>query len=309
MSGPNLIPNLAGMHIFERGWLSANNILFTNGDKTLLVDSGYHTHSAQTVLLVESVLGSWPLDFLVNTHLHSDHCGGNAALQSRYPDLITLIPPGQAAYVSDWDPVGLTYTPTGQHCPEFGFQKTLHPGTQLRFGSTMWEIHAAAGHDPHALVFFEPVEKILISADALWENGFGVVFPELEGEGAFDEVAATLNLIERLDPTTVVPGHGRVFAYSPGVMALARQRLHAFEKNPVKHARHAAKVLIKFKLLEMQKQSFDDFLRWALATPYLIQISQKFFPDVSASAWICELCFELDKAGVVKRDGAYIFNK
>jgi hypothetical protein len=33
---------------------------------------------------------------------------------------------------------------------------------------------------------------VLISADALWENGFGVVFPELEGDDAFAIVAATL---------------------------------------------------------------------------------------------------------------------
>lgn len=308
MSAPNLIHDLAGMHVFERGWLSANSILFTSGNKTLLVDSGYYTHSAQTVQLVESVLGHRPLDFLVNTHLHSDHCGGNSALQSRYPELVTLIPPGHAAYVTDWNPVGLIYTATGQYCPKFSFNETLQPGTPIRFGATMWEVHAATGHDSHAVVFFEPVKKILISADALWENGFGVVFPELEGEGAFGEVAASLDLIERLNPTVVVPGHGRVFAYSPAVLALARQRLNAFEKNPRSHARHAAKVLIKFKLLEVHKQSFEDFLLWALATPYLMQISKKFFGDLSASDWIGQLCLELDNAGVVKREGAYILN-
>ena len=37
-----------------------------------------------------------PLDLLLNTHLHSDHCGGNAALQARHPGVRTLIPPGQA---------------------------------------------------------------------------------------------------------------------------------------------------------------------------------------------------------------------
>jgi glyoxylase-like metal-dependent hydrolase (beta-lactamase superfamily II) len=96
------------MHVLERGWLSSNNILFTSGEKTLLVDSGYCTHSAQTLLLVEGVLGPRSLDTLVNTHLHSDHCGGNSALQIRYPAMTTLIPPGQAAQVRDWDAEALT---------------------------------------------------------------------------------------------------------------------------------------------------------------------------------------------------------
>ncbi len=229
-----------GVHVFERGWLSANNILFTAGAQSLMVDSGYCTHSAQTVALVEGILGDRPLDFLVNTHLHSDHCGGNAALQLRYPNLQTLIPPGQSTHVTNWDPVALTYQPTGQLCPQFSFSQTLEPGAEMRFGDADWQIHAAPGHDPNSLIFFEPTHRLLISADALWENGFGVVFPELERERAFEEVGETLNLIEQLNPATVIPGHGSMFIYSAGVLENARRRLDAFVANPLKHAQHAS---------------------------------------------------------------------
>jgi glyoxylase-like metal-dependent hydrolase (beta-lactamase superfamily II) len=298
----------AGLHVFERGWLSANNILFTGGDNTLLVDSGYCTHSAQTLSLIESVLGSRPLDMLVNSHLHSDHCGGNAALQARYAELRTLIPPGHSKEVADWDPVALTYLPTGQLCPQFSFTDTLQPGQLVSFGLEMWEVHAAPGHDPHSLVFFEPRSRLLISADALWENGFGVVFPELEGANAFVEVAATLDLIEQLNPETVIPGHGRVFTYEPEVMARARRRLDSFVSNPLKHAHHAAKVLLKFKLLETQRQNFDDFAKWAIETPYFMQIRGKFFPDIPVRAWIELLSDELVAAGVARREGVQIAN-
>jgi glyoxylase-like metal-dependent hydrolase (beta-lactamase superfamily II) len=297
-----------GMRVFQRGWLSSNNILFDDGTHSLLVDSGYCTHAPQTLALVESVLKVRPLNFLVNTHLHSDHCGGNAALQNRYPLLQTFIPPGHAPLVANWDPVGLSYWAAGQRCPKFQFTKTLHPGTEMRFGSDTWEIHAAPGHDPHSLVFFEPKNRILISADALWENGFGVIFPELEGEDAFTEVAATLDLIERLKPDVVVPGHGGVFFYTPEILGLATQRLNAFVKNPLKHAKHAAKVLLKFKLLEVQRQSFDAFEQWAISTPYLEQIRKQFFPEPPASQWIRELCDELAGSGVASRDGTFICN-
>ncbi len=298
-----------GMRVLERGWLSANNILFIDGDKTVMIDSGYCTHSEQTIALVESVLGDGPLDILINTHLHSDHCGGNAALQVRYPAVKTLIPPGQAAQVTNWDPVALTYVPTGQLCPQFVFSETLLPGTRMAFGSAVWEIHAAPGHDPDSLIFFEPVEKILISADALWENGFGVVFPELDGKDAFSEVAATLDLIEQLNPLTVVPGHGKFFEYRPEILALARQRLRAFESDPKRHAQHAAKVLLKFKLLEVQRQAVVDFWGWARVTPHLMRIHKRFFPDVPESAWVAGLCEELVKANVAAHENGDIINK
>lgn len=303
------VPDLpTELHVFERGWLSANNILFAGGDHTLMVDSGYCIHAAQTLSLVDGVLNDRALDVLVNTHLHSDHCGGNAALQARYPELKTWIPPGQAQQVSQWDPSALTYLPTGQLCPQFKFEQTLRPGSLMRFGTSDWEIHASAGHDPHSVIFFEPERKILISADALWESGFGVVFPELEGTDAFEQVGATLDLIESLEPVTVIPGHGRVFGYTPEILSKARQRLDSFVTNPVKHARHAVKVLLKFKLLEVQKQDFSEFRRWATRTPYFGQIRERFFQDVAMDAWIDQLCAELIMVGVAEKEGRYFLN-
>jgi glyoxylase-like metal-dependent hydrolase (beta-lactamase superfamily II) len=297
-----------GMHVFERGWLSSNNILFTGGEKTVLIDSGYCTHAEQTLSLVEAALGRCPLDVLVNTHLHSDHCGGNAALQARYLALQTWIPPGHAREVAQWDAVALTYVPTGQLCPRFSFNQTLQSGTDIRFGSADWQIHAASGHDPHSLIFFEPVSRVLISADALWENGFGVVFPELEGANAFSEVAATLALIGRLNPKTIIPGHGRIFSYTPETLFKTHQRLDAFIANPVRHARHAVKVLLKFKLLEVQCQLAAEFTQWAMATPYLRQIRKRFFADIPMRLWIEQLCEELATSGVARLDGEHIMN-
>lgn len=297
-----------GVHVFERGWLSSNNILFLGEQSTALVDSGYSTHSEQTVELVSTALLGRPLDFLLNTHLHSDHCGGNAALQASYSQLQTLIPPGQASLVSPWDPVALTYLPTGQICPRFKFDGVLPVGTEVRLADIDWQIHAAPGHDPHSLIFFEPQSRTLISADALWERGFGVVFPELEGEKAFHEVAATFDLIEKLAPCWVIPGHGSVFRYRTAVLDHARQRLNAFVKNPGRHAHHAAKVLLKFKLLETQQLSFQDFVNWSATTSYLQLIRASFFPFVPFEYWIEQLTEELVHAGVAGRDGVMVCN-
>ena len=297
------------MHVFERGWLSSNCILFDDGHTSWLVDSGYSTHSAQTLELIALKLGTRPLDFLINSHLHSDHCGGNAALQAKYPDLATVIPPGQSALVEVWDPVGLFYTPTGQICPQFKFDQTMQVGSIIQLGLQNWEIHAAGGHDPHAVILFEPTSSVLISADALWQIGFGVVFPELEGVEAFNEVAATLDLIERLNPSVVVPGHGAIFRYTPEILAIARQKLDGFVKDPVKLARHGAKVLLKFKLLEKQKLLFSEFSQWAAHTPCLVQYHTRFFGDSEFSVWVEQLCTELVKAGVAKREGKNILNQ
>ena len=300
------LPN--GIQVFERGWLSSNNILFLGSASSALVDSGYSTHAELTAGLVSAALQQRPLDLLLNTHLHSDHCGGNAALQGNYPELQTLIPPGHASLVSSWDPVALNYVPSGQHCPRFKFDGLLLPGTEIQLADTAWQIHAAPGHDPHSVILFEPQSQTLISADALWEKGFGVVFPELDGETAFDEVAATFDLIERLDPRWVIPGHGPVFRYRAEVLAYARERLNAFVKNPERHAHHAVKVLLKFRLLEQQQLPFADFVEWAANTRYLRLIHQRFVPSVPIDQWMEQLTQELVRSTAARRDGNRVYN-
>jgi len=255
--------------VLERGWLSSNNILIQGSASTALVDSGYCTHAPQTLALVQSALGARALDLLVNTHLHSDHCGGNAALQAAYPRLRTLIPSGHAAFVRDWDPARLSYTPTGQQCPQFRCDDVLQLHTELTLGDLRWQVHAAPGHDPHSVMLFEPTSACLLSADALWQRGFGVVFPELDGDDAFHEVAATLDLIQTLAPRVVVPGHGAPFTDVVAALNFARARLDAFMAAPNKHLAHAARVLLKFKLLDAQRMTHAELLAWAQATPYL----------------------------------------
>ena len=302
---PVLPPDIT---VFERGWLSSNNILLSGAQSTALIDSGYATHAAQTVALVRAALGERALDMLVNTHLHSDHCGGNAALQSAYPATQTHIPPGLASHVSAWDPEALTYTPTGQSCPPFHFEALLRPGCEIRLGDRLWQIHAAPGHDTHSVILFEPGLRILVSADALWARGFGVVFPELEGDDAFDELGETLDLIESLAPAIVIPGHGKVFTDVDADLAFARERLSGFLANPAKHTRHAAKVLLKFKLLEVQRMEFAAFTAWAQATPYFHMMFQRHLSGPDFGLWIDELTAELVRGGAAAREGTMISN-
>jgi len=297
-----------GITVFERGWLSSNSILISGRESCALIDSGYGTHAGQTLSLVEAALANRPLDLLHNTHLHSDHCGGNAALQNAYPELVTLIPPGLSEHVRHWDPHALSFSLTGQSSPRFGFDALLLPGTEIRLGDLMWQVHAAPGHDPHSVILFEPASRVLVSADALWERGFGVVFPELEGLDAFDAVGKTIDLIESLAPATVIPGHGPAFASIEASIASARARLDSFVTEPAKHITYAAKVLLKFKLLEAQRMELPAFIAWARATPYFLLIYSTHFPEFDFAQWVEHMIGDLVRSGAATRDGVTIRN-
>ncbi|MDB5769386.1 MAG: Beta-lactamase-like protein [Collimonas fungivorans] len=290
------------MRVLERGWLSSNNILFLGREQTALVDSGYLSHAAQTVALVAHGLQGRPLDRLLNTHLHSDHCGGNAVLQQAY-GCHTAIPAAQAEQVRAWDEDALSYSGTGQQCARFGFDATLQAGDLLTLGDLEWQVLAAAGHDPHSLIFYCQEEGILISADALWENGFGVIFPELDGESGFAEERATLELIATLDVRLVIPGHGGPFSGVAAALDTAFSRLDYLAADPRRNAQNAIKVLLKFLLLERQRIKLTEVQQILTGLPLVAVANQRHLQlsEADLSAWTVT---QLVRAGAAEiRDG------
>lgn len=290
------------MRVLERGWLSSNNILFLGREQTALVDSGYLSHAAQTVALVAHGLQGRPLDRLLNTHLHSDHCGGNAALQQAY-GCHTAIPAAQAEQVRTWDRNALSYSGTGQQCARFGFDATLQAGDLLTLGDLEWQVLAAAGHDPHSLIFYCREQGILISADALWENGFGVIFPELDGESGFAEERATLELIASLDVRLVIPGHGGPFSGVAAALDTAFSRLDYLVADPRRNAQNAIKVLLKFLLLERQRIKLTEVQQTLAGLPLVAVANRRHLQlsEADLSAWTVA---QLVRAGAAEiRDG------
>ena len=298
-----------GVTVLERGWLSSNNIVLVGARDVAVVDTGYCTHSDQTVELVARLAQERPVTTIASTHLHSDHCGGNRALQTAWPAARTMVPPGQFEAVRNWDEAVLSYEPTGQECPRFRVDEKLEPGSTVILAGQAWEVHAAPGHDPHSVILFHPETRTLLSADALWENGFGVVFPELDGNHAFGEVASTLDVIEGLAPELVIPGHGAVFSEVAGALERARSRLFAYQARPDRHAAHAAKVLVKFKLLELQRLSYADFFAWTDRTLYFRMVHERWFGTESFREWICGLLEDLYRSGAAAQEDGFLVNR
>jgi glyoxylase-like metal-dependent hydrolase (beta-lactamase superfamily II) len=307
MAGDSALALPRGMQVFERGWLSANNVLFVDDNDAALVDSGYVAHARQTLALVQAALGGQPLRRLINTHLHSDHCGGNALLQQHFAPA-TWIPAAEAEAVSRWDVDALTYRATGQQCDRFTFDGLLDDGAVLRLAGIDWQVIAAPGHDPHAVMLFAPQERILISGDALWEHGFGVIFPELDGESGFAEQAAVLERIARLDVRLVIPGHGRPFTDIDAALERATGRLAYLRAEPLRNAAHALKVLVKFKLLEQRRMTRAALLAWMQGAPLMLRIQARHMGGRPLPEIADEVLAALQKAGAATRDGDDVVN-
>lgn len=305
----------ASMHLIERDWLSCNQVLLFDGEgpsaRATLIDSGYVKHASLTVELVRHALrerGLEPaaLTTLINTHLHSDHCGGNAAIARAFGCRI-LVPAADADAVARWDEDALSFRGTGQRCERFVAQGVLRAGDVLTLGGERWDVHAAPGHDPHSLILHCPRLRLLISADALWESGFGVIFPELAGESGFAEQRAVLELIGTLDVEIVIPGHGAPFGDVPAALARARARLAAMSADPARNARNALRVMVKFLLLEYEAIERSRLLASLGGAPLMRNAAALIGMTLHEGVdWSID---ELERQAQLRREGEMLYNR
>ena len=123
------------------------------------------------------------INYILNTHHHFDHTGGNQELKKKYNAQIIG---------SEKDK---------ERIP--GIDIKLTNNDIFKFGNTEFKIMLIPGHTSGHICFYSKKEKIVFTGDALFSLGCGRVF-----EGTHLEMLESLNLIKSLPKdTNIYCGH------------------------------------------------------------------------------------------------------
>jgi len=108
-------------------------------------------------------------------------------------------------------------------------------------------------------------------------------------------------LIASLPVKVVIPGHGSAFTDVDQALDRARSRLASFQADPLRHARHAVKVLIKYHVMEVRTQPLKELLAWASTTPYVVGLWERFGrrAQPAVGEWCAAFVMELVSAGAL----------
>lgn len=241
------------LRLVQRGWLHGN-VLVARGPEPGLLDTGYHSGVAELGAEIRRHLGQGPeaITQILLTHAHSDHAGGVAAFQQGA--FAGAAPEVQAhadlaAMTEPWDPVALWLEDTGQELPRFTVDEVLEHDDTVVFGGRRWRCVHTPGHATGGLSFHCEAEGLLVTGDALWEDGFGLLNPWIDGWAVLDHTALTLDRLAdcgRRGVRVVVPGHGGPFTDLDGALARARSRLAYLRANPDRMAVQLARNCLGF---------------------------------------------------------------
>ena len=123
------------------------------------------------------------LDYILNTHHHYDHVGGNEKLKKKYSSTIL-------GFEDDKDRIP-------------GIDKYLNDNQNFKIGNLNFLVIFVPGHTIGHVAFYLEKEKIVFTGDTLFSLGCGRVF-----EGTYEQMYKSINKLKKLpEETKIYCGH------------------------------------------------------------------------------------------------------
>jgi glyoxylase-like metal-dependent hydrolase (beta-lactamase superfamily II) len=183
------------LYVIHNDFVPGNTTALITNEGVILVDDKFEIDHANIMAQLKKVT-SQPVKYVINTHFHGDHSGGNARLQALNAQVVSSEAARQKMVETKMP--GLPNV-------------TLENRLRLYVGGKRVEVHyLGRSHTNGDVVVLFPDHRVLAMGDMFT---FGDATPQLvdyAGGGSAVEWTKTVDGALGLDFDTVVPGHGVV---------------------------------------------------------------------------------------------------
>jgi cyclase len=255
-------PDVHVLHVRKNIYMmvgaGGNITLSVGSDGVLMVDSGLAAMSGKVIAAIDELSRQLaaegappkPIQFIVNTHIHADHTGGNEKI-AKYGKTFTggnvagdISGAGEGAAVYAYQTVlNRMSAPDGKNpaapvgaWPTETYDLDFMNLSHYFNGEAVQLIHQAAAHtDGDTMVYFRGTD-VLATGDIFITTGYPII--DVERGGSFQGLIDSLNHILdiavpefRLEGgTMIIPGHGRLcdsadVAYYRDMVTVLRDRV------------------------------------------------------------------------------------
>jgi len=155
----------------------SDNYGFLARDKASGAVATIDTPDAEEILRQLDEAG-WRLDYILNTHWHPDHAGGNARIKEATG--ATIVGPAEVRRISPVD-------------------REVRGGDEVALGETLFQVIETGGHTLGHITYFSRADEIAFVGDTLFAMGCGRLF-----EGTPAQMWASLQRLAALPEATRV---------------------------------------------------------------------------------------------------------
>jgi cyclase len=199
----------------------------TGKDGVLVVDTGLAPMADKVLAAIKSI-SNGPIRYIINTHYHPDHTGGNVKIRLAGSTIVGANVTGDiqdagvgAAVISHIDVLNRMSAPTGTQAPspEKGWPTNTFLGDQKKLyfnGEGVDILHQPAAHtDGDSIVFFRR-DDVIATGDIFTTTNYPIIDLGAGGsiQGTIDALQKIVDMIIPIygqeGGTMVIPGHGRL---------------------------------------------------------------------------------------------------
>jgi cyclase len=196
-------------------------------DGVLVVDTGLAANADKVLAAIKSI-STGPIRYVINTHYHPDHTGGNVKIRLAGSTIVGANVTGDiqdagvgAAILSHINVLNRMSAPTGTQAPspEKGWPTDTFLGDQKKLyfnGEGVDILHQPAAHtDGDSIVFFRR-DDVIATGDIFTTTNYPIIDLAAGGsiQGTIDALQKIVDLIIPIygqeGGTMVIPGHGRL---------------------------------------------------------------------------------------------------
>lgn len=183
------------LYVIHNEFVPGNTTALITNEGVILVDDKFEVDHDNIVAMLKTVTNQ-PVKYVINTHYHADHSGGNAKFQ--VGGTLAVASMQARARMVDAKQPGL---------PDI----TVQPRGALYLGGKTVQIYwLGRSHTDGDIVVLFPQQRVLAAGDMYTNEKDTPELIDYTGGGSAKEWPATVDQLMKLDFDTVVPGHGTV---------------------------------------------------------------------------------------------------
>lgn len=198
----------------------------------LLVDTGINSSAARKIdeILKDNNLH---VKYIINTHSHSDHCGGNPYFKAEYTGSLVYASQKERLYMENSElRSNMLFTAYALKDIEPDIKNlivdfTLYMGT-AKIGDEKFDIITLKGHSPEGIAIVTP-EKVCFLGDAIFSNSIleKYSFPTLYN---IEDALNSLEAIKTMDADFFVISHSENIMDKTEIIKLADKNINNIHK-------------------------------------------------------------------------------
>jgi len=187
-----------------------NTAVMTGDDGVLIIDTGVKAAELKTDSVIKTITNQ-PVRYILNTHFHLDHVGGNKELSDN-GGVIVAQQNARQRMSTQWKVptiAGMTYPVIPPYSAEYLPKVCFQDSIAIYFNNdTIQGIHFPNGHSDSDVIYFFRKANVIHAGDLFLSNGFPVI--DIYYGGSIDGYIRAVDNIIRLcdERTIIIPGHG-----------------------------------------------------------------------------------------------------